>query len=165
MWTILKINKKKLGVLKNELSKKLGNEIIFYQPKFKIDKFIKNKLKNKYIDILGDYIFCYHKSLICKNVINQLQYCNGIKYFLNGHKQNQLDIINFVKKLKSLENKEGYVSKSFFNLNKNSYYKFSTGPFTDQIFKIIEIQKNKINILLGKVNTKVNYKDFLFSPV
>ena len=46
MWTILKINKKKLGVLKNELSKKLGNEIIFYQPKFKIDKFIKNKLKN-----------------------------------------------------------------------------------------------------------------------
>ena len=36
MWTILKFDKKRLNFLKNDLSKKLGKETIFYQPKFKL---------------------------------------------------------------------------------------------------------------------------------
>ena len=165
MWAILKIDKKKFSILKNEFSKKLGKETIFYQPKLKIVKYKKNKPENREIDILGDYVFCFHQSLSCQKIINQLQYCKGLKYFLKGFKQYQADIAKFIKKFKSLENNEGYVSKSFFNLNINSYYKFTTGPFTEQIFKIIEIQKNRINIMLGKVKTTINHKDFLFSPV
>ena len=165
MWAILKIDKKKFNFLKNEFSKKLGKKVIFYQPKLKIVKYKKNKPENREIDILGDYVFCYHQSLSCQKIIIQLKYCKGLKYFLKGFKQYQADINEFIRKFKSLENKDGYISKSFFNLNINTYYKFNAGPFTEQIFKIIEIQKNRINIMLGKVKTTINHKDFLFSPV
>ena len=60
MWVILKVDKKKIDILKKEFSKKLDKEIIFYQPKIKIEKYRKNKLENKVVNILGDYIFCYH---------------------------------------------------------------------------------------------------------
>lgn len=164
MWTILKLEKKKINLLKKDLLKKLDKNINFYQPKIKIEKFHKNKIKNCELDILGDYIFCFHKNLSDKNVINNLLFCRGLKYFLGGHMQFQEDIKNFIKKCKNSENKEGYISKSFFELNINSYYKFSSGPFTEQIFKIINIQKNKINILLGEVKTTINKNDFLLSP-
>tara|TARA_Y100000591_G_C21750053_1_gene654236 strand:- start:626 stop:1120 length:495 start_codon:yes stop_codon:yes gene_type:complete len=162
MWTILKFDKKRLNFLKSDLSKKLGKETIFYQPKLKLKRFKKNKLKNYEFDILGDYIFCFHKNFE-KNNIYDFNFCRGLKYFLNGYKQYQEDINKFIKKCKKYENEEGYVSKTFFDLNINSYYKFSSGPFTDQIFKIVEIQKNKINILLGKVKTTINKDRFLFS--
>ena len=71
---------------------------------------------------------------------------------------------NLLTNLNLLKMKKG-TFQFIFEINKNSYYKFSSGPFTQQIFKIIEIQKNKINILLGKVKTTINQKDFLFSPV
>ena len=128
----------------------------------KLKRFKKNKLKNYEFDILGDYIFCFHKNFE-KNNIYDFNFCRGLKYFLNGYKQYQKDIKKFIKKCKKYENEEGYVSKTFFDLNINSYYKFSSGPFTDQIFKIVEIQKNKINILLGKVKTTINKDRFLFS--
>ena len=82
------------------------------------------------------------------------------KIFLGGCKPFQKEIEEFIDKFKSFENEEGYVSKSFFEINQNTYYKFSSGPFTQQVFKIIEIQKNKINILLGKVKTTINQKIF-----
>jgi len=165
MWVILKVDKKKINILKKEFSKKLDKEIIFYQPKIKIEKYRKNKLENKDVNILGDYIFCYHKILEDQKIIDGLQYCIGVKYFLRGCKQFQKDIEKFIDKFKSFENEEGYVSKSFFEINKNTYYRFSSGPFTQQVFKIIEIQKDKINILLGKVKTTINRKDFFLSPV
>jgi transcription antitermination factor NusG len=164
MWEINKVDKKKIDILKKEFSKKLDKEIIFYQPKIKIEKYRKNKLENKVVNILGDYIFCYHKILEDQKIIDGLQYCIGVKYFLRGCKQFQKDIEKFINKFKSFENEEGYVSKSFFEINKNTYYRFSSGPFTQQVFKIIEIQKDKINILLGKVKTTINRKDFLLSP-
>ena len=47
----------------------------------------------------------------------------------------------------------------------DKYYKFSSGPFTDKIFKIIELQKNKIDILMGNIKTKIKKKEFLFTPL
>jgi len=44
-------------------------------------------------------------------------------------------------------------------------YKFNTGPFTNEIFKIINLQKNKINILLNNIKTTIDKRSFLFSPV
>jgi len=151
--------------IKDLLRKIIPNFLFDYFNKIKIEKYKKNKSDSMEIDILGDNIFCYHQSLNCQKILNQLQYRKGLNYFLKGFKQYQVDITEFIKKFKSLENKEGYVSKSFFNLNINSYYKFTTGPFTEQIFKIIEIQKNRIDIILGKLKTTINYKDFLFSPL
>ena len=33
------------------------------------------------------------------------------------------------------------------------------------IFKIIDLQKNKIQVLIGDLKTSINRKDFLFSPL
>ena len=44
-------------------------------------------------------------------------------------------------------------------------YKFITGPLTNKIFKIINFQKNKLNILINNFHTTVDKRDFLFSRV
>ena len=63
------------------------------------------------------------------------------------------------------ENKNGHLSQRFFELYINSKYKFTSGPFVERIFKIIGLQKNKINILLGNIKTTINKEEFLFNPL
>ena len=60
MWAILKFVKNDLGLLKKDLSKKLGKEVKFYLPKLKFQKFKKKKLHNSEMLLLGDYLLCYH---------------------------------------------------------------------------------------------------------
>ena len=47
----------------------------------------------------------------------------------------------------------------------NKIYKFTWGPFTQKIFKIINLNKDKIDILIGNIKTRINKKKFLFKPV
>ena len=63
------------------------------------------------------------------------------------------------------ENKEGYLLQSFYQININSKYKFVSGPFTEKIFEIINLQKNKIDILMGNIKTTIKKQEFLFSPI
>ena len=65
----------------------------------------------------------------------------------------------------SYEDDKGYISQTVFKAEINKFYKFSSGPFTDRIFKILEIQKSKINILLGNIKTTLDKKEFLFNPI
>ena len=44
-------------------------------------------------------------------------------------------ISNFIRSLKKLENKDGYISRNFYPIQEKIKYKFKSGPFTDQIFK------------------------------
>ena len=164
MWAVIKFDKKNFHLFQADLSKKIGKDFIIYRPKVLIQKYKNNKLVNKEVDILGDYLFCFHKDLNNKSTINQLKFSKGTKYLLEGFKEFQTDIKTFIQKCKNLEDRKGYISQSLFDININSDYKFTTGPFTEQIFRIIEIQKNKVNIMLGKVKTTINHKDFLFSP-
>ena len=165
MWTVLKFDKKNLSLLKEDLKKKLGKDYEIYIPKLKLQKFKNNKLINKEFNLLGDYLFCFHKSLECKNKINSLRFLRGLKYFLEGFIESQKDIENFIQKCKSSESAEGFLSKNFFDLEIHKKYKFSSGPFVDKIFQIINLQKNKIKILVGNIETTVKKKEFLFSPV
>ena len=75
------------------------------------------------------------------------------------------EISKFIEKCKVSEDSEGYISEQFYDLKVNSNYKFFSGPFTNSIFKIIQLQKNKIKILMGKFKTTVNKKEFLFQPI
>ena len=60
---------------------------------------------------------------------------------------------------------KGRISPGFLNIILNKNYKFNSGPFSEKIFKIIGLQRNKIDILLGNLKTTINKKEFSFSPL
>ena len=43
---------------------------------------------------------------------------------------------------KKLENEKGYITRSLFEIIETEKYKFLSGPFRDEIFEILKIQKN-----------------------
>tara|TARA_X000000950_G_C13768122_1_gene599777 strand:- start:261 stop:758 length:498 start_codon:yes stop_codon:yes gene_type:complete len=164
MWTIIRFEKKKLELLKEDLRKKLGKDFIIYIPKIKIQNYRKNKLINLEFNLLGDYMFCFHKKFSDSRYLNIVKFSRGLKYLLKGYVESQKDISTFIKKCKYSECTEGFLSKNFSNLCIDKNYIFSTGPFTKKIFQIINLQKNTINILLGNVKTSIKKHDFLFAP-
>mgnify|MGYP001266557661 CR=1 FL=1 len=164
MWTVLKFDKKNLSVLKEDLKSKLGNDFEIYIPKLRIQKYQNKKLISKELNLLGDYLFCFHKSLEHKKTVNSLMFIRGLKYFLDGFAESQKDIEKFIKKCKDSESEEGFLSRNFFDLDINKKYRFSSGPFADKIFKIINLQRNRIGILMGNIKTTIKKKEFLFTP-
>ena len=165
MWTIIKFDRKKLKFLKKDFKEKLGENFTLYSPQLQFKKYKNNKLINKEFNLLGDYLFCFHKNFQDSSTINQLKFSKGLKYFLSGFVQSQQEIKKFIKKCKESENEEGYLSQNFFESHINLNYQFSSGPFTEMIFKIIDLQKNKINILLGNIKTTIKKNEFLFRPL
>ena len=57
MWTIIKIDKKKIDFLKNDFRKILGKDIEIYSPTFLVEKYEKNKIVKKKLKLFGDYFF------------------------------------------------------------------------------------------------------------
>ena len=165
MWAIIKFDKKNLEFLKKNIKEKLGNEVEFYLPKIFIQKYKNNKLVGQELNLLGDYLFFSHEKLKNKETLNRLKFTKGLKYFLDGFLQSQKEIEFFISNCKNCENNKGYLSSNFFSLCLNKKYKVINGPFTDKIFKIISLQKNKINVLLGNLKTSFNKEDFSFSPI
>ncbi len=165
MWTILKLDKKKIAFLKDDFKKKLGKDFVIYSPKILIDKFKKNKIVNSEFNLLGDYIFCYHKEFKNPTIINTIKFSRGLKYILDGFVSSQREIREFIENCKSLENNKGFITQNLFEILVNKKYRFSSGPFSNQIFQIISMQKNKIDISIGNLKTRINKKEFLFYPV
>ena len=166
MWTILKYEKKQFFSLNNEIKNKLGDNFLIYRPRMLINLLKKNKKsKKKEIDLMGDYLFCFHKDFKKNSVLESLKFCRGVKYFINGHIETQNEIKNFIEKCKKNENDQGYISNDFFELIENTHYKFASGPFTSKIFKILEINKFKLKIALGRVRTTIEKNKFLINPV
>ncbi len=164
MWTILKFDKKRINFLKKDFTKKLGKDFVIYSPKLSIQKYKNNKLVNREFNLLGDYLLCFHKDFQYSETINKLKFSRGLKYFLTGFLQSQKEIETFVSRCKNSESKDGYLSHNFYQLHINSKYKFVSGPFVEKIFKIINFQKNKIDILMGNLKTTIKKEEFLFSP-
>ena len=165
MWTVIKFDKKKFHLLKEDLKKKLGNEHVLYRPKIIRQVYKKNKLINREAYILGDYLFCFHKNFEKEDVIKQLKFLRGLKYFLSGFKEFQIDLKNFINKCKELENEKGFITGNLFEINEHSNYKFYSGPFVEKIFKIVNFNNDNLNILIGNIKIKINKKDFLFKPI
>lgn len=165
MWTIIKIDKKKFDFLKSDFEKKTGEKFIFYKPKIKISKYLNNKLINKEMDLLGNYIFCYSNLFKEKKIISLLKFSIGLKYFLDGFFYFQKDIVTFIEKCKKLENNDGFISSGFSQCKNNQFYEFLSGPFVKKFFKVINFNENKIKILLGSVETQIKKDKYLFHPV
>ena len=73
----------------------------------------------------------------------------GLKYF-KWFSKFQNDILT-IEKCSDIEDKDGYLSQSLCETNFNSTYKFLSGPFINQIFKIINLSDKKINIKMGNL--------------
>lgn len=165
MWTVLRFNKNYHNLLKNELTKKIGKDLIFYYPKTISQDYKYNKVINKEINLLGDYLICFHKKFQNQASMYECKNTKGLKYFLKNYFSYQNEIINFVEKCKNLENEKGHISHKIFDLKLNKNYKFFSGPFTNMIFKIIELQKSKIKILVGNIETVVKREEHCFKPI
>ena len=165
MWTVIKFDRKNFNYLKYELKKNFGDNCTLYRPKLLVQHFKKNKLVDRELDLLGDYVFCYYQGFEKKNILTKLKFVKGLKYFLDGFQLFQKDIISFIDRCKKFENEIGFISQDFFKIDKFSKYKFSSGPFVGKIFQIIDLQKTKIKILIGKTNTLISKKGLLFKPI
>ena len=77
----------------------------------------------------------------------------------------QKEISSFIYKLKDSENKFGYITKNFFELDFSKKYKFCSGPFTQKLFQIISLNKNYFYIDLGNFKTFVDRKKTNFVPI
>ena len=165
MWTVVKYNRKKLTLMQQEMRRRFGENLLIYKPKLLIQKYKNNKLVNKEIDLMGDYLFCYHSDFKKKFFLDKVKFIIGVKYFLDGYIEFQKDLDNFIMNCKKFEDKKGFISQNIYDFKKNNLYKFHSGPFTDKIFKIIDLQKNKINILMGEIKATINKQDYFFKPI
>ena len=82
MWTIIKIDRKKINTLEKEFFNKIGQDVKFYAPKLKIKKYVNSKIYIKENYLLGDYLLCFHNEFKKSSVLASLKYCRGLKYFL-----------------------------------------------------------------------------------
>ena len=73
-------------------------------------------------------------------------------------------IKEFIEKCKKSENKNGFISSDFFDIEVNKKYKFNSGPLLNLIFQVIDVQKTKFKILISDKVTTIK-KGYLFSPL
>jgi len=165
MWIVIKFDKKNFDFFKKELKIKLSCDHTLYCPKILIHKYKNNKLIKKEFNILDDYVFCYDKKLQDKEILAKLKFVKGLKYILGGFLFSQEEIVKFIDKCKEFENDRGYITQNFFDLQEILKYKFVSGPFVNKIFQIINIQQNKIKILIGDLKTTIKKKEFLFNRI
>ena len=78
----MRIDLNKTNLMNEDLKKKIGKDFEFYLPKINIQIFKNNKLVNKSVPLLGDYIFCYHQNFKNTKMIEKLKFLKGLKSFI-----------------------------------------------------------------------------------
>jgi hypothetical protein len=166
MWIIIKYKANSLNLLKSEINKKLENSK-FYVPKIKLFRNIlgAKKITVKEYKILGDYILCHHSSFSKISLLKQISNIKGLKYILNGYINCQSEIEEFILNCKKNEDEKGFIKQPFFGYKLNRNFKFLNGPFYNMIFKIIEVQKNRLKIVLQSKKTTLNKEEYLFTAI
>ena len=165
MWTVIKIDKKKISLLKQEIVEKIGKDVKFYAPKLKLKRYLKSRILIKENYLLGDYLLCFHKEFYKDSMLMLLKYCKGLKYLLNNFSSCQKEIENFIVKCKENEDFDGYIKQSFFSFKNKDKFEFISGPFTSLIFSILEENKNSIKAMVGNYKLSVSKEETLFRPV
>ena len=166
MWIVFKNKRREFSLLKQDFRKILGDLPLIFRPKLKYQKLVKKKLKFLEKDILDDYLICYHEKFQNINMLTILKNSKGLKYFLADSKTNQREIISFIDYCKKNQDLDGYIKQSFFEFQNMKRGMFLSGPFTNMIFSVIENQRNKLKILIGKATmTITKNSNYLFRPI
>ena len=166
MWIVFIYKWREFSLLKQDFRKILGDLPLIFRPKLKYQKLVKKKLKFLEKDILDDYLICYHEKFQNINMLTILKNSKGLKYFLADSKTNQREIISFIDYCKKNQDLDGYIKQSFFEFKNMKRGMFLNGPFTNMIFGVIENQRNKLKVLIGKATmTITKNSNYLFRPV
>ena len=167
MWVVLKYKSKELKILKDSFFKILGEMPEFYNPKYKYERYINNKLKTFEKSILNNYLICKHNKFKDPKIVNILKNSRGLIYFLNGCEFNQKKLEEFIKFCRLNEDANGFLTQSFFKIIKKTKAKFISGPFTQMIFNIIEDRGGKLKVLLNNANMTISKssKNLLYSYI
>ena len=167
MWVVLKYKPKEFEILKDSFFKILGEMPEFYNPKYKYERYINNKLKTFEKSILNNYLICKHNKFKDPKIVNILKNSRGLIYFLSGCEFNQKKLEEFIKFCRLNEDANGFLTQSFFKIIKKTKAKFISGPFTQMIFDIIEDKGGKLKVLLNNVNMTISKssKNLLYSYI
>ena len=160
MWIVVTYKKNELNILLKSLKEKFDKNISFYHPKVKISSYKNNKLINKSKPLLNDYLFCYSENFNRSQSLSHIINTKGLKSLVGDYVISQNEINNFIKLCKNMEDKDGLVIQNkILDLVQNQYYKFTSGPFANLIFTLLEKNKKDLKVLLGKVTTNINTKN------
>ena len=167
MWVVLKYKPKEFEILKDSFFKILGEMPEFYNPKYKYELYINNKLKTFEKNILNNYLICNHNKFKDPKIVNILKNSRGLIYFLSGCEFNQKKLEEFIKFCRLNEDANGFLTQSFFKIIKKTKAKFISGPFTQMIFNIIEDRGGKLKVLLNNANMTISKssKNLLYSYI
>ena len=167
MWVVLKYKPKEFEILKDSFFKILGEMPEFYNPKYKYERYINNKLKTFEKSILNNYLICKHNKFKDPKIVNILKNSRGLIYFLSGCEFNQKKLEEFIKFCRLNEDANGFLTQSFFKIIKKTKAKFISGPFTQMIFDIIEDRGGKLKVLLNNANMTISKssKNLLYSYI
>ena len=167
MWVVLKYKPKEFEILKDSFFKILGEMPEFYNPKYKYERYINNKLKTFEKSILNNYLICKHNKFKDPKIVNILKNSRGLIYFLSGCEFNQKKLEEFIKFCRLNEDESGFLTQSFFKIIEKTKAKFISGPFTQMIFDIIEDRGGKLKVLLNNVNMTISKssKNLLYSYI
>ena len=162
MWIVAKMKKNQISILKDSIKKKLGSETEVYVPKIEISQMIKGKLLNKKSKfLLGNYFFIKNNKFENSKILETVKYLKGLHSIIPFAISSQKEIIDFISKCKRNENESGFISQGFFNLIINKKIKFYSGPLTSFICELIEVEKNKIKVLVNNYMVTVNSENKL----
>ena len=96
MWIVFKYKRKEFGLLRQDFRKILGDMPLFFRPRYKYQKLVKNKVQFLEKDILDDYLICYHEKFKNTKLLSFLRNLRGLKYFLTNSSTNQREIESFI---------------------------------------------------------------------
>ena len=113
--------------------------------------------------LLGDYIFCFSNKFKEQKYLEIIKFSRGIKSIISSFKSSQNEISNFIQRCRCYEIKKDIISLNFFDVEQDKSYQFNSGIFTNHLFKVVKVQKEKIKILMGNLNIFFNKEKYLLS--
>ena len=162
MWLVVKIKSKEFQLFKKSLIEKIKN-VEIYAPRYECSGKTKNKKIFKFI--LNSYVFIKSTSFNNDSSINKIKFTKGLQYLLEGYKNNQNQINSFIDYCKKNEDSKGNLNQTFFLNLSQSTYKFASGPFTNFVLNLLNINKNKVQAECnGKLISFKNDMQFLLVP-
>lgn len=162
MWLVAKMKKNQINILQESIMKKIGPETEVYAPKIQISKVTKGKMINKESKfLLGNYFFMKNNDFENSAILETAKHLKGLHSIIPFAISSQREIIDFINKCKKNEDDTGFISQSFFSLISNKKIKFYSGPLTSFICELIEVEKNKIKVLVNNYMVTVNSKNRL----